>query len=53
MTSHVVVADSERLSHNTLLDLDGVGMKQFTHGPMAGHNDSVQYYALEDSTINK
>ena len=53
MTSHVVVADGENLAHNKFIHAEGAGMKQFIHGPMADINDSVQYYALEDSIINK
>ena len=53
MTSHVIVSDGENLAQNRLIDTDGVGMKQFTHGPMVDINDSVQYYALDNSVINK
>ena len=53
MTSHVIVSDGENLAQNRLIDTDGVGMKQFAHGPMVDINDSVQYYALDKSVINK
>ena len=53
MTSHVVVADGENLAHNKFIHAEGAGMKQFIHSPMADINESVQYYALEDSIINK
>ena len=49
MTSHVLVADE----HSSFVHPDGMHIKQFTHGPLVDLNESAQYFALEDSIVNK